>query len=115
MKFQWANDHTAVRFITSVDHANYESAGFIINGTYGNHTITNKTRTVTKVYQSLLDNGTKKYPKYIMCDSSEYFVTYTVGGMSADVASTWNIRALFVTPDGTTVQGNYSYENEYIP
>ena len=46
---------------------------------------------------------------------SKYFVLYTISGMSADTASTWSVRAVFVTPDGTSVLGNYEYENEYTP
>ncbi len=106
VKFQLATDGTAIRFLSTVDNADYESAGFIISGTYDGHTITNKSRAAKTLYKAVMADGQKKLPT-IFSPESNYFFTYTVGGLEADkiAGMTWNVTPYFVTEDGTTVTG----------
>ena len=114
VKFQWANDRTALRFLTSVDDEAYLDAGFIISGTYGNSSFTNKERHAKVLYYSVLANGVKLYPNTEFHESSKFFATYTLSGMNPSTKSTWAVRAFYVTPDGTTVISD-EYEHEYTP
>ncbi len=105
-KAQTDNDAapTAVRFLSSIDSDVYPRAGFIINGTYGTHTITNKDRSVTKCYKSVLADGQKVFPT-VFSSESKYIYTYTITGLEPGVESTWNITPYLITPDNTKVLG----------
>ncbi len=104
VKFQKATDGTAIRFLSSVDCADYESAGFIINGSYDGHSITNKSRAAKKLYSAVKAGGETVYPT-IFSPESNYFFTYTVDGLESGKTMSWNITPYFVTADGTTVTG----------
>lgn len=105
-KCQMSTDKTAIRFMSSVDNSDYESAGFIINGTYGEHTITNKSRNAKKLYMSSLAKGEKIYLS-ILSYESRFLFTYTVTGLDPELVPdmTWSITPFYKTPDGTTVKG----------
>ena len=108
VKFQTANDDSAVRFVSTIDNClDYQSAGFKFTGKYGNATITEKTKTVNSVYETIKADGNTLTPSEAFeNDDSAYFFTYTVRGMTdASTASTWSVTPFFVTPDGTTVEG----------
>ena len=82
----------------------YQSVGFKFTGTYGDTTITEKTKSVEKLYTSIVAGGEKKEPSVFSPDST-YFFTYTVRGMDPQVDSTWDVTPFYVTLDGTTVEG----------
>lgn len=103
-KFQTATDGTAVRFLSSLDSMDYQSVGFKFTGTYGQTTITEKTKSVEKLYTSIKADGQTILPS-VFSDDSAYFFTYTVRGMDPDTSSTWNVTPFYVTLDGTTVEG----------
>lgn len=104
VKFQWKNDKTAIRFLSTMDHTNYQGVGFIINGTYGTGTITNKERPVTKLFASIVAANQKVYPTVFSGDST-YFFVYTVREMDPSLPSSWSITPYWITPDGTKVTG----------
>lgn len=104
VKFQWKNDKTALRFLSTLDSTNYQGAGFIINGTYGTGTITNKERAITKLYRSVVAANQKAYPTVFSADS-QYFFVYTVRDMDPTLSSSWSITPYWITPDGTKVTG----------
>ncbi len=104
VKFQQATDGTAIRFLSSVDCTDYQSAGFIISGSYDGHSITNKTRAAKKLYEGVKAGGIIVYPT-IFSPESNYFFTYTVDGLESGKDMTWNVTPYFVTADGTTVTG----------
>ena len=103
-KFQTAIDGTAVRFLSSLDSMDYQSVGFKFTGTYGTHTITEKTKSVEKLYTSIKADGQTVLPS-VFSDDSTYFFTYTVRGMDPQEDSTWDVTPFYVTLDGTTVEG----------
>ena len=82
----------------------YQSVGFKFTGTYGNTTITEKTKSVEKLYTSIKADGQTVLPS-VFSDDSAYFFTYTVRGMDPQVDSTWDVTPFYVTLDGTTVEG----------
>ena len=96
---------TAVRFLSTLDCEDYTSAGFIINGTYGNASIVNKTRYATKLYTSVKAAGETVLPSDIFSDESAYFFTYTVSGLNPETNVSFNAVPFYVTADGTTVKG----------
>ncbi|MCR5429736.1 MAG: hypothetical protein K6E58_00685 [Eubacterium sp.] len=108
VKFQTANDGSAVRFVSTIDNClDYQSVGFKFTGTYGDAAITEKTKTVNSVFEKISGDGHEYIPSTAFNnDDSAYFFTYTVRGMTdASTASTWDVTPFFVTPDGTTVEG----------
>lgn len=112
VKFQKAEDGTAVRFVSTIDSLDYEYCGFIFTGTYGNSIIAEKDKQVNKVYSSIIAGGQTRLPS-VFSDDSKYFFTYTVRNMNANVGSTWNVIPYFMTLDGTKVtgtSGDYSEE-----
>ena len=82
----------------------YQSVGFKFTGTYGDATITEKTKSVEKLYKKITADGTEVLPT-IFSDESTHFFTYTVRGMDPQVDSTWDVTPFYVTLDGTTVEG----------
>ncbi len=115
VKAQSDNDAgpTAIRFVSSLDSLDYDTAGFIINGTYGENTITNKEKTVSKVYQKIIAGSEEMLPS-VFSDVSNYFFTYTVRNLDSSIGSTWKIKPFVVTPDGTKVigkEGNFTFPN----
>ena len=82
----------------------YQSVGFKFTGHYGSAVITEKTKSVEKLYTSIVAGGEKKEPSVFSPDST-YFFTYTVRGMDPDTNSDWNVTPFYVTLDGTTVEG----------
>ena len=104
-KFQVANDGSAIRFLSSLDSMDYQSVGFKFTGHYGNAVITEKTKSVEKLYKKINADGTEVLPT-VFSDDSTYFFTYTVRGMTnAGTNSDWNVTPFYVTKDGTTVEG----------
>ena len=103
-KFQEALDGTAVRFLSSLDSMDYQSAGFKFTGHYGDAVITEKTKSVEKLYTKINAGGKDVFPTEFS-DDSTYFFTYTVRGMDPDTNSDWNVTPFYVTLDGTTVEG----------
>ena len=102
VKAQTNSDQNAIRFVSAVDSLDYAKVGFEIsvdvNGT--TKTVTVET---TKVYTSLLANGTKFYSTEFGVEDG-YLFAYTVTGVpSADTQFT--VRAYVVTNDGETVYG----------
>ncbi|MCR5429610.1 MAG: hypothetical protein K6E58_00055, partial [Eubacterium sp.] len=114
VKHQWkVSDHSAIRFVSTIDHLDYQDVGFIINGTYGDSVITNKKKSVNSVFTKITAAGESILPS-VFCDTSQYFFTYTIRGMNGNSPSTWNIKPYYVTPDGTTVTGKTG-KFEYTP
>ena len=114
-KCQMSSDKTAIRFMSSIDNPEYQSAGFIINGTYGEHTITNKSREAKKLYRSALANGEKIYPSIFSEEDSHYLFSYTLTGLDPELVPdmTWEITPFYKTPDGTTVKGTTQVFDEF--
>lgn len=104
VKSQQSYDNKAIRFVSTLDKIDYREAGFIINGTYGTKTITNKIKSVNSLY-SVINAGGQSFEPNVFCSDSKYFFTYTVRGMDANIQSSWKIIPYFVTPDGTRVTG----------
>lgn len=102
--FQVANNKTAIRFLSTIDHMDYQAVGFIFSGTYGTKTISEKTKPVTSLFTSLVAANQKVAPT-VFCNDSEYFFTYTVRKLDPETSSTWSVTPYFVTPDGTKVIG----------
>lgn len=114
-KFQWReNDCGAVRFVSSLDNTDYLSAGFIISGVYGDRTITTQEKSISKVYSSIKADGESINPSDAFSVESQFFTTYTVRGMDKDTKSSWDVKAFYVTPDGTKVIGEKGC-NYYMP
>lgn len=108
VKFQTANDGSAVRFVSTIDNdLTYQSVGFKFTGTYNGTPIAEHTKTVNSVFETIKADGNTLTPSEAFNnDDSAYFFTYTVRGMTnALTASTWNVTPFYVTPDGTTVEG----------
>ncbi len=110
VKFQLATDNTAIRFLGALDSSDYSSAGFILGGTYGNNTFSNKSRAASKLYSRITAAGEEKTAAEVFHnDDAQYFFTYTLTGLDADIVTgnqmTWNATPYFVTLDGTTVTG----------
>ncbi len=104
-KFQVANDGSAIRFLSSLDSMDYQSVGFKFTGHYEQAVITEKTKSVEKLYTKINADGTEVLPT-VFSDDSTYFFTYTVRGMTgAGTNSDWNVTPFYVTLDGTTVEG----------
>ncbi len=99
-----ANAPTAIRFLSTVDSLDYRQVGFIISGTYGDATISERRIVIKRVYSSIIAAGETVYPN-TFSENSAYFFTYTVRGMSGSTSSTWNIKSFLVKNDGTTVYG----------
>ncbi len=114
VKFQNKNDGTAVRFLSTIDDSDYNKVGFIFTGTYGNATITEKTKECNYVYSSIVAAGvTETASEAFENNDSAYFFTYVVKGMDPEVTSrTFNVKAFYETLDGTTVIGP---ANNYPP
>lgn len=99
-----ASDATAIRFLSSVDTTDYQSVGFKFSGTYGEKTISEKTKTTSSLYTKITAAGESIMPT-VFSSESAYFFTYTVRGLTAGTDMTWSVTPFFVTPDGTTVTG----------
>ncbi len=105
VKFQKANDGSAIRFVSSIDdYLDYQTVGFKFTGTYGNAAITEKTKTTNSLFTKITAAGESILPS-VFSDDSAYFFTYTVRGLDANTDSTWNVTPFIVTADGTTVEG----------
>lgn len=105
VKFQKANDGSAIRFVSSIDdYLDYQTVGFKFTGTYGNAVITEKTKTTNSLFTKITAAGESILPS-VFSDDSAFFFTYTVRGMDANTDSTWNVTPFIVTADGTTVEG----------
>ncbi len=104
VKGQLSGDRSAVRFVSSIDHLDYQQIGFIINATYDGHPI-DVEKTTNKVYKKITAGSIKVEPQYY-CDTSDYMFAYTVRGMNPTTESTWDITPFFITPDGTKVTGS---------
>ncbi|MCR5430187.1 MAG: hypothetical protein K6E58_03035 [Eubacterium sp.] len=107
VKFQAANDGSAIRFVSTVNSLDYNQVGFRFTGTYNGATISEKTKTTDSLYTKISADGESLFPGTAFGNSdSQYFFTYTVRGMTnAKTASTWAVSPFFVTLDGTTVVG----------
>ena len=112
-KYQWKGDHSALRFVSSIDSLDYQSAGYIFSGTYGDKTIKQTTKEVEKVYRKITADDKSIVPS-IFSDDSTFFFTYTIRNMDGTKASTWDVTPYYVTLDGTTVIGK-SGTVEYTP
>ena len=106
-RHQWKNDHTALRFVSSIDSIDYDCVGFIFSGTYGDKVIEETDKSVTKVYKSIYAGEQQLSPTTIS-DESEYFFIYTVRNMDSSIGSSWTVTPYFVTLDGTKVLGETS-------
>ena len=106
-RHQWKNDHTALRFVSSIDSIDYDCVGFIFSGTYGDKVIEETDKSVTKVYKSIYAGEQQLSPTTIS-DESEYFFIYTVRNMDSSIGSSWTVTPYFVTQDGTKVLGETS-------
>ena len=106
-KYQLANDGTAIRFVSSLDHMNYNLAGFEFTGTYGEYTISETTKEVETLYTKITADGETVRPKEVFSDESKYFFTYTIRGLDPEIAEnmTWEVTPIYKTPDDTKVYG----------
>ena len=104
VKFQEATDGTAIRFLSSLDNAKYQEAGFIINGHYGTHVFKGLSKPAKTLYKSVKAEDETVLPT-IFSQDSQYFFTYTVGGFTDFTDLEFNITPYIVTLDGTTVTG----------
>lgn len=113
VRAQTNSSYTNIRFVSTIDHLDYKTVGFIIDGMYDNTPITNLTKYTPTVYQSLMESGAPVDISKKFCDTSKYFFTYTIRNMGEGKKSTWNVTPLFKTPDGTLVKGRAS--NYHLP
>ena len=105
VKFQKANDGSAIRFVSSIDdYLDYQTVGFKFTGTYGNAVISEKTKTTNSLFTKITAAGESILPS-VFSDDSAYFFTYTVRGLDANTDSTWTVTPFITTADGTTVEG----------
>lgn len=104
VKFQKKNDRTAVRFLSSVDNIDYDEVGFTFSGTYGENTIPETSRNVTKVYKHVSANNQTLNPS-VFSQDSQYFSMFTIRKLNAQIDSTWDVNPYWITLDGTTVKG----------
>ena len=106
-KYQLADDGTAIRFVSSLDHMNYNLAGFKFTGTYGEYTISETTKEVETLYTKITADGETIRPKEVFSDESKYFFTYTIRGLDPEIAEnmTWEVTPIYKTPDDTKVYG----------
>lgn len=104
VKFQKKNDRTAVRFLSSVDGIDYEAVGFTFSGTYGEITIPETSKDVTKVYKHIVANNQTLEPSVFSADS-QFFSMWTIRNMDAQIDSTWDVTPYWLTVDGTKVTG----------
>ena len=111
VKKQTNGDNSAVRFVSTVDTLDYQKVGFLISGTYGTYTINSTEKYTESVYMSLKAAGQSVNIKEAFCESSNYFYTYTIRGMNPSNKLTIKVIPIFITPDGTNVQGDeYNFE-----
>ena len=104
--FQWKeSDHSALRFVSTIDHENYQTVGFIFSGKYGDKTIDTKDKEISTVYKKIEANNQMISPTTVFASISKYFFTYTIRNMNGNTASNWTVTPYFVTPDGTKVLG----------
>ena len=98
VKFQAKDDCTAVRLLTYVgDLADYNKVTFRV-------TINGKTTDLvcTKAYTSLLSNGTKMTPPSVFGEDAEYFVMYTLTGITEEMYETeMTVQVIWTAIDGT--------------
>ena len=85
---------------TAINNTNKKDAEIKGENRYGRKTITAA--------------GKKYKPSDVFSDESNYFITFTVRKMDEDVTSSWDVKANYITPDGTKVVGDRSC-NYYIP
>lgn len=106
VKAQTDNDAapTAIRFVSTLDHLDYDDAGFIFSGTYGTNNIAETEKHVTRVYTKIKASGEEMLPS-IFSEDSQYFTAYTIRNMDSTASSTWTVKPFLVTPDGTKVIG----------
>ncbi|MCR5429612.1 MAG: glycoside hydrolase family 16 protein [Eubacterium sp.] len=104
VKAQWKNDNSAVRFVSTVDHLDYQEAGFIVSGIYDGKNINKYGKPITKVYSTIKAAG-----KIVMPSTnslmSKYFTTYTIRGINPDLAVSFEVTPYYITLDGTKVFG----------
>ncbi len=108
VQFQKKNDNTAVRFVSTIDKRldDYDSIGFDFSGTYGDATISSKSKECQTVYNTIIANHERLTPNAAFDnDDSTYFFTYTIRAMDGTTPSTWNVTPFYITKDGTKVTG----------
>ncbi|MBR3174158.1 MAG: glycoside hydrolase family 16 protein [Eubacterium sp.] len=105
VKCQWKLDSSAIRFVSSIDVLDYQSAGFEFEGQYGDKTISNREKDVDKVYRVIKAGDDSITPNKVFADESEYFFTYTIRNMDENTDSSWTVTPFYVTGDGTKVYG----------
>ena len=120
-----SGSHTAIRFVSTLDRDDYQSAGFLIYGQYGTASV-KRERNASTLYTSI-----SNFELTDFSPESQYFFTYTITGASSTLdPNLWQIKAQFVTVDGTKVYTDFispiykfnteetilpSYEGDNIP
>ena len=104
VKFQEKNDKTALRFLSAIDGIDYSEIGFTFSGTYGEYTIPETTKSVNKVFSTLLAAGYTIEPT-VFGEGAQYFSTYTIRNLTPGVAITVDVEPYWITLDGTKVTG----------
>lgn len=98
------DEYTTVRFISTVDTLDYQSAGFIISYTVDGVEYKN-TAAVSKVYTSVTASGTSLLPSTFSSES-EYFITYTIRNIpNANFDTEITVLPYVVNEVGTTIYG----------
>lgn len=117
-KFQYANDGSAIRFLSTVDNTDYSEVGFIFHGKYKGFSINKITKNTIHLYTAIKAEGASIRPS-VFNEQSKYFFAYTIRGMeNASENSSWSVTPFFVTLDGTKVYGktakiNMTDEDEF--
>ena len=105
VKCQWKTDYSSIRFVSSIDVLDYQTAGFVLEGQYGGRTIRKLEKEVEKVYSTIKADNIVITPNKVFADESEYFFTYTIRNMDENTDSSWTVTPFYVTGDGTKVYG----------
>lgn len=94
-----------VRYVSSVDCLDYQTVGFVFNGTYGEAVIPVIDRSTTKAYTAITAAGYAVTPK-VFSEESNYIFTYILRKIDPDKSLSLHVTPYWVTHDGTRVDGN---------
>jgi hypothetical protein len=97
-----------MRFISAVESLNYKEVGFEVlyddNGVWRAKG-TSSSDTVYERIRSIEDENSYRFSPKVVSDKAEYFVTAKLAVAEADASEEYQVRAYYVTIDGTKVYG----------
>ncbi len=97
------SENTDLRILTTVDSLQYGSVGFTI-GLENRGNMTYTTRTVYETIYGYADSQRVAYQPKVFSPLSEYFISYTIQGVTGEFfASEFTVEPFWTTLDGTIV------------